>query len=45
MLNKRIANKNDNKLVLEIWEKSVKQTHDFLAEADFNFIKQSFLRT
>ncbi|HAP8329216.1 TPA: GNAT family N-acetyltransferase, partial [Enterococcus faecium] len=39
MLNKRIANKNDYKLVLEIWEKSVKQTHDFLAEADFNFYK------
>lgn len=37
MLNKRIANKNDYKLVLEIWEKSVKQIHDFLAEADFNF--------
>lgn len=34
------ATKKDYELVLAIWEKSVKETHPFLAEADFNFYKK-----
>lgn len=40
MLNKLTATKKDYELILNIWEKSVKKTHHFLAEADFKFYKE-----
>jgi putative acetyltransferase len=40
MLNKKNATKNDYKLILEIWEKSVKKTHHFLSKEDFEFYKK-----
>lgn len=39
MLDKNIATKKDYKLVLEIWEKSVRATHRFLSEEDISFYK------
>lgn len=43
MLNKKIATKDDYKLVLDIWEKSVNTTHHFLAEKHINFYR-NFLK-
>lgn len=40
VLNKTIANKNDYHLILNIWKNSVKHTHHFLSEEDFNFYKE-----
>lgn len=40
MLTKRKANKGDYRSIIEIWERSVKNTHDFLSEEDFNFYKK-----
>lgn len=40
MLNKKVATKNDYHLILNIWEKSVKHTHHFLSDEDFDFYKK-----
>ncbi|OTN89431.1 hypothetical protein A5819_001923 [Enterococcus sp. 7E2_DIV0204] len=40
MLTKRKANKEDYRSIIKIWERSVKNTHDFLSEEDFNFYKK-----
>lgn len=40
MLNKKNITQNDYKLILKIWEKSVKATHHFLSVEDFNFYKK-----
>lgn len=39
MLNKIKTDKSNHDLVLEIWGKSVKKTHDFLSKKDFNYYK------
>lgn len=39
MLSKSKASKEDYVLILELWEKSVRHTHDFLAEEDLQFYK------
>jgi len=36
----RLANSQDYPRIMEIWESSVKATHDFLAEEDFNYFKK-----
>lgn len=39
MLSRSKATKDEYVLILEIWEKSVRHTHDFLAEEDIQFYK------
>ncbi|MBK1895174.1 GNAT family N-acetyltransferase [Chryseobacterium paridis] len=36
----RLANTDDYSRIMEIWASSVKATHDFLAEEDFNYFKE-----
>ena len=39
MIEYRIANIDEIDEVIEVWEESVKATHDFLKEQDFNEMK------
>lgn len=36
----RLAQSEDYPRIMEIWESSVKATHDFLSEEDFNYFKE-----
>lgn len=36
----RLAHAEDYPRIMEIWESSVKATHDFLTEEDFNYFKE-----
>lgn len=36
----RLAQPKDYPRIMEIWESSVKATHDFLSEEDFNYFKE-----
>ncbi|HCN47541.1 MAG TPA: GNAT family N-acetyltransferase [Chryseobacterium sp.] len=40
----RLASTNDYPKIMEIWESTVKATHDFLAEEDFNYFKEAIPR-
>ncbi|WP_262694261.1 GNAT family protein [Chryseobacterium daecheongense] len=40
----RLAQPKDYPRIMEIWESSVKATHDFLKEEDFNYFKKVILK-